>query len=105
MIYADQYLSPKVFDVSTVTKLVRNTAMLVVIPYLSFKHTNYKETDISLGKKLTKFSFFYTWFLFLGLVRTFGDYSLEQNSKAFGLFNIELWNGLIFEINFFQNYY
>jgi uncharacterized integral membrane protein (TIGR00698 family) len=101
MIYADQYLSPKVFDVSTVTKLVRNTAMLVVIPYLSFKHTNYKETDISLGKKLYQiFPFFILGFLFLGLVRTFGDYSLEQNSKAFGLFNIELWNGLIFEINF-----
>ena len=102
MIYADQYLSPKVFDISTVTKLVRNTAMLIVIPYLSFKHTNnYKESDISIGKKLYQiFPFFILGFLFFGFVRTFGDYSLEQSSKAFGLFNIELWNGLILEINF-----
>ena len=101
MIYADQYLSPKVFDVSTVTKLVRNTAMLVVIPYLSFKHTSFKETNISVGKKLYQiFPFFVLGFLLFGLVRTFGDYSLEQGSRAFGLFNIELWNWLIHEINF-----
>ena len=73
--------------------------MLVVIPYLSLKHTNYKEKDISIGKKLYQvFPFFILGFLFFGLVRTFGDYSLEQSSKALGLFNIELWNWLILEI-------
>ena len=46
MIYMDQYSSPKVFDVSTVTKLVRNTAMLVVIPYLSFNHANSRTKNL-----------------------------------------------------------
>ena len=100
MIYVDQYLSPQVFDVATVTKLVRNTAMLVVIPYLSFKHTNFKGTNISIGKRLYQiFPFFILGFLFFGLVRTFGDYSLEQSSKVFGLFDLEVWNWLILEIN------
>ena len=43
-------------------------------------------------------------FLFFGLVRTFGDYSLEQSSKALSLFNIELWNWLILEIKLLSKY-
>ena len=105
MIYMDQYSSPKVFDVSTVTKLVRNTAMLVVIPYLSFNHANSRTKNLPLGKRLYQiFPFFILGFLFFGLVRTFGDIDLDQNSKAFGLLNAHDWNWLIQKINIMSKF-
>ena len=106
MIYSDQYLSPKVFDVSTVTKLVRNTAMIIVIPYLSFKYTRGVGTKNSFGRRLYQiFPFFIFGFLFFGLLRTFGDYSLENSNKVFGLLNPDLWSWLVLKINMFSKFF
>jgi len=105
MIYMDQYSSPRVFDVSTVTKLVRNTAMLVVIPYLSFNHTNLKTKNLPIAKRLYQtFPFFILGFLSFGFLRTFGDMSLDQSSKAFGIFNSNEWNWLILKINLMSKF-
>jgi len=105
MIYMDQYSSPKVFDVSTVTKLVRNTAMLVVIPYLSFNSAKLKIKNLPIAKRLYQiFPFFILGFLSFGFLRTFGDMSLDQSSRAFGIFNANEWNWLILKINIMSKF-
>ena len=93
MIYADQYLSPAAFDVSTVTKLVRNTAMIVVIPYLSLSNINSNKYDSSAGQKhyYQVFPFFILGFIFLGFLRTFVDYGINENHIIFGFLNADNW--------------
>ena len=36
LIYSEQYNSPNTMDIATVTKLVRNISMIVVIPFISY---------------------------------------------------------------------
>ena len=71
MIYAEQYSNQEVIGVATVTKLVRNTLMVFVIPYLAHRslNNNNSKTNIS-----SIFPFFIIGFIAFGLFRTFGDY-------------------------------
>ena len=74
MIYAGQYSNPSVLEIATVIKLVRNTAMVVVLPFLAhlfFKneiHNNIKVSTNSI------FPYFIIGFIIFGLIRTLGDY-------------------------------
>ena len=72
MIYSTQYQNQDVFDIATVTKLLRNTLMVVVIPFLAKKaavlHNN-KKNGIS-----NIFPYFVLGFIAFGVLRTIGDY-------------------------------
>ena len=88
MIYAQQYSNPKVLEISTVIKLVRNTLMIAVIPFLA--HLSF-QINISENKKTSLssiFPYFIIGFIIFGLIRTFGDY---YDYKI----GIELWNNII----------
>ena len=71
MIYAEQYSNQDVIEIATVTKLVRNTLMVFVIPYLAHRSLseNNSKTNIS-----SIFPYFIIGFIVLGLFRTLGDY-------------------------------
>ncbi len=100
MIYADQYFTPEVLDISTVTKLVRNTAMIIVIPYISLKNTQLKANGVSTLRKIYNiFPFFILGFIFFGILRTVGDFGLDQNEKAFGFLHPESWDQIIAKVN------
>ena len=71
MIYSVQYQNQQVIGIATVTKLLRNTLMIFVIPYLAQKTTSNKN-----GRKKTGdvFPYFVVGFIIFGFLRTYGDY-------------------------------
>ena len=71
MIYAERYLSSNVIGIATLTKLVRNTLMVIVIPL--FAHKVLSKNDHNL-KFASIFPYFILGFIAFGLLRTFGDY-------------------------------
>ena len=92
MIYAEQYENPSVLDISTVIKLVRNTMMVIVIPFLAYqaKNGSSRENKISIG---SFFPYFIIGFLVFGLIRTVGDQFEYQIGS-------EIWNNFIHYIKY-----
>jgi len=97
-VYADTFASPLVLNVATVTKLVRNMSMGVIIPFLTYVYRKNKQTEslpnqsISIGKLLP---LFILGFLFMALARSVGDAGINANEKAFGLFDSNVWKSTI----------
>lgn len=96
LIHSQIYDMPKVVDVATVTKLTRNLFIIAVIPFVSYLF--YKGSDNVAGKdaipkwyKLVPL--FVIGFLFLSLLRTIGDMSLEKTGAAFGFLQVTTWEG------------
>ena len=71
MIYSSQYQNQDVIDIATVTKLLRNTLMVFVIPFLAQKAVLHNEKK---NKIAEIFPFFVLGFLAFGFLRTVGDY-------------------------------
>ncbi len=71
MIYNTHYQNKDVVDIATVTKLIRNTLMVIVIPFLAQKVAlhNKKKNRIS-----EIFPYFVLGFIAFGTIRTIGDY-------------------------------
>ncbi len=92
MIYAEQYENPSVLDISTVIKLVRNTMMVIVIPFLAYKAKkgSSRENKISIG---SIFPYFIIGFLAFGVIRTVGDQFEYQIGS-------EIWNNFIYYIKY-----
>tara|TARA_B110000483_G_C18105050_1_gene507412 strand:+ start:67 stop:1251 length:1185 start_codon:yes stop_codon:yes gene_type:complete len=93
LIYADQFNSEVVLDVSTVTKLARNTCMIIIIPIMAFiYHRNSKLN--SKNKKieiLNIFPLFIFGFIAMGLFRTLGDISIQSYGFGYGYIEPKLW--------------
>ena len=71
MIYSAQYQNQDVIDIATVTKLLRNTLMVFVIPFLAQKVVLHNEKK----KKIADiFPYFVLGFIAFGFIRTMGDY-------------------------------
>ena len=71
MIYADQYLRHDVIGIATLTKLVRNTLMIIVIPLLAHRALSKSQSNVKIS---SIFPYFILGFIAFGLLRTFGDY-------------------------------
>jgi len=86
LIYADQYSRQDVVGIATLTKLVRNTLMVIVIPYLAHRSLSNNNTKPNVS---TIFPYFIIGFIMFGLVRTFGDYHfLTQNDSIINNWNL-----------------
>ena len=91
LIYAEQYSRQDVVGIAMLTKLVRNTLMVIVIPYLAHRSLSNNNTKPNVS---TIFPYFIIGFIVFGLVRTFGDYYfLNQNDSV-----INNWNLIIYYI-------
>ncbi len=105
LIYSEQYNSPTTMDIATVTKLVRNISMLLVIPFISYL---YLKNNID--KKSTKpsilsiFPMFIIGFIIMGLIRSIGDYGIQSSDQAFGLFLNDQWQSIIYYIKSLAEY-
>jgi uncharacterized membrane protein YadS len=88
--------------VATVTKLVRNVFMALVIP-LTALYTNRRaakrrmadqdvEAEGGSGPKITKLlPYFVLGFLTFALIRSVGDAGVQSGGRAFGLWDAEAW--------------
>ena len=76
MIYSTQYQNHDVVDIATTTKLLRNTLLVFVIPYLAQKSIvqNKKKNTVA-----DIFPYFVLGFIAFGVFRTIGDYLYIDN--------------------------
>ncbi len=105
LIYSEQYSSPTTMDIATVTKLVRNVSMIVVIPFISYlylkNNLNKKNTNPSF---LSMFPIFIIGFIAMGLIRSVGDYGIQSFDQAFGIFLDDQWKLIINNIKLLAEY-
>ena len=87
LIYSDQYSDPDVVGIATITKLLRNTLMVLVIPFLA--HQTISPTDDNTKLK-DIFPYFVIGFIIFGCIRSVGDYFF-----TFDNVNFDLWNNFV----------
>ena len=96
LIYSEQYNSPTTMDIATVTKLVRNISMIVVIPLISFLYLkNNIDKKNNKPSILSMFPIFIIGFIAMGLIRSIGDYGIQSYNQAFGIFFNDQWQLII----------
>ena len=88
LIYAEQYSRQDVIGIATLTKLVRNTLMVIVIPYLAHRSMSNNNTKQNVS---SIFPYFIIGFIVFGLVRTFGDYYFTTYNSL----SLDNWNLVI----------
>ena len=82
LIYDQQFNNPETLDVATVTKLIRNTFLVILIPLFAFLYNRgeYKEKKYSI---LNIFPYFVLGFIGMIIVRNLGDqfFLIEGNNS------------------------
>ena len=93
LIYAEQFNSPLALDIAAVTKLVRNTSMMIIIPLIAFVYQ--KNLKVSEDKKnisiWSMFPLFILGFIGMGVLRTIGDITLQSYGQSFGILSSDDW--------------
>ena len=87
LIYSDQYSEPDVVGIATITKLLRNTLMVLVIPFLA--HQTISSADDNTELK-DIFPYFVIGFIIFGCIRSTGDYFFNVDNV-----NFDLWNNFV----------
>ena len=89
LIYDQQFNSPETLNVATVTKLIRNTFLVIMIPLFAFLY-NRGEVKNKTYSILNIFPYFVLGFIGMILIRNIGDqfFSFESN-------NYEIWVNFI----------
>lgn len=105
MVFADLWSLPLGLDVATVTKLVRNVFMVLIIPLMAlhYKRSEEKIQNNSLSEKVEspKINFkklipiFVIGFLLMSIFRSLGDIGINATFNAFGFISEESWDTLI----------
>jgi uncharacterized integral membrane protein (TIGR00698 family) len=91
LVYQQFYNDPQTLDVATVTKLVRNLGMLIIIPLMSIIYHR-KSTDAGDAPKWwTMIPLFVVGFALMSLLRTVGD----MGEQPFGLLQPEQWDAIV----------
>jgi uncharacterized integral membrane protein (TIGR00698 family) len=96
LIYAEMFDDDDVIDVATVTKLVRNVLMALLIPLMAYRYQQHHAADPGHAQKFSfirLFPVFILGFILLAMVRTVGDATLDYGS-AWGVFDKGQWKTL-----------
>jgi uncharacterized integral membrane protein (TIGR00698 family) len=101
--------SPTVLDVATVTKLLRNVMMAVVIPAITIWYSaRIQRTQVGKAGRtrsiLRLFPLFIFGFLAMAILRSIGDYGLENGGQAFGLWEGETWKAIFGRVSEWSGY-
>ena len=99
LVYADVFSAPRGLDVATITKLIRNAFMAVVIPLMAFY---YARRALGQGEEFegqktsfTKlFPIFILGFLAFAVIRSIGDAGIHAGGEAFGLWDNATWKAI-----------
>ena len=107
LIYAEQFNSPNTMDIATITKLVRNVSMILVIPAISYLYIiRQKQSENKVKPSIASmFPIFILGFILMGLIRTLGDYGIENFETAFGVLQMEQWEKFIHVIRTSAEYF
>ncbi|MGD2206017.1 MAG: putative sulfate exporter family transporter [Anaerolineae bacterium] len=96
--YADVFSAPRALDVATVTKLVRNVFMALIIPFMAFSYSRKAGDSGATGGPKARvrnlLPLFVVGFVALAAVRSLGDASLNAGGSAFGLWDDAAWAGI-----------
>jgi uncharacterized integral membrane protein (TIGR00698 family) len=103
MVFSEVYALPLGLDVATITKMVRNVFMALVIPLMALYYTRralgqgqIMNTEAKLGKL---FPLFITGFLVFAIIRSVGDAGIHDGGNAFGLWDRAAWKGIHSGVN------
>ena len=91
LIYDQQFNSPETLNIATVTKLIRNTFLIIMIPLFAFLYNRGKRKEKKYSI-LNIFPYFVLGFVAMIVLRNIGD-------EVFKVFNNDHWNEAI---NFIQ---
>jgi uncharacterized integral membrane protein (TIGR00698 family) len=92
MMYQAQYAAPQALDVATVTKLVRNLAMIGLIPLVGVIYGNRAAADAPAGRRwLSLVPWFIIGFALMSALRTLGD----AGARPFGILEKEQWSAVV----------
>jgi len=91
LVYQQYYNDPQALDVATVTKLVRNLGMLVIIPLMSIIYHRRSAEAGKAPKWWTMIPLFVIGFALMSLLRTVGD----TGDLAFGFLQPEQWKAIV----------
>jgi len=91
LVYQEAFGDAKALDVATVTKLVRNLSMLVVIPTMAVLYHRRSTEGGEAPKWYTMIPIFIIGFAAMSLLRTVGD----MGERAFGVLEPEQWKALV----------
>ncbi|MBT8101575.1 MAG: putative sulfate exporter family transporter [Gammaproteobacteria bacterium] len=91
LVYQQYYGDPRALDVATVTKLVRNLGMLVVIPLMSILYHRSSTDGTQAPKWWTMVPLFVIGFACMSLLRTVGD----MGDTPFGVLEPGTWKAMV----------
>jgi len=91
LVYQEYFGDPKALDVATVTKLVRNLSMLLVIPIMAVLYHRRSNEGGAAPKWYTMIPLFIVGFAAMSLLRTVGD----LGDRAFGVFEPAQWKAIV----------
>jgi len=91
LVYQQFYNDPQALDVATVTKLVRNLGMLIIIPLMSIVYHRRSAEAGTAPKWWTMIPLFVVGFAGMSLLRTVGD----QGELAFGFIAPDQWHAIV----------
>jgi uncharacterized integral membrane protein (TIGR00698 family) len=91
LVYQQYFDDPKALDVATVTKLVRNMSMLLVIPIMAVFYHHRSSEGGAAPKWYTMIPVFIVGFAAMSLLRTLGD----VGDRPFGMLEPEQWNSIV----------
>ena len=94
LVYQQYYDDPQALDVATVTKLVRNLGMLLIIPLMSVVYHRNSSDAGEAPKWWTMIPLFVVGFAAMSLLRTIGDAG-EPGDLAFGFLQRETWDAIV----------
>jgi len=104
LIYDQLYNAPQALEAATITKLVRNIFMILVIPLMAYR---YRVESADANKEAINlasiFPVFILGFVVMALVRTVGDATLA-NGMAYGVLSAEQWGNLTHTIQEIANF-
>jgi uncharacterized integral membrane protein (TIGR00698 family) len=105
LIFGDTFGLPRAVDVATVTKLVRNVFMALVIPFAALVYSRRSAAESAetgtqgaapgVRPRVTKLlPLFVLGFLGFALIRSIGDAGIQAGGRAFGLWDGAAWGAV-----------
>lgn len=95
LVYQEYFGQAEALDTATVTKLVRNLGMLVVIPLLSVVYHRQAGAGEERPSLWSMIPLFVIGFALMSGIRTIGDLGVAETGSAFGLIPANSWTALV----------